>query len=66
MGKHVHLSMRMPHIEIQISCHEHRFKHLNLQYIYPISYKIAKKGKPQKMDLPLLKTISQLKLNPCY
>jgi hypothetical protein len=26
-----------------ISCHNHRFKRLNLQYIYPISYKNAKR-----------------------
>jgi hypothetical protein len=29
--------------------------HFDFQYIYPISYKIAKKGKPDEMDLPLLK-----------
>jgi hypothetical protein len=39
---------------MQISYQNHRSKHLNLQYIYPISYKIAKKGKPDEMDLPLL------------
>jgi len=26
-----------------------------IQYIYPISYKIAKKGKPPKKDLPFWK-----------
>ena len=31
-----------------LSCHKYRFKHLNLQYIYPISYKIAKKANPEK------------------
>ena len=30
-------------------------KNFNLQYIYPISFKISKKGKPCEMDLPLLK-----------
>jgi len=55
MGKHVNLLMRMPNSEIQISCHKHKFKHLNDHYIYRICYKIAKKGKPFKKDLPLLK-----------
>jgi hypothetical protein len=40
---------------IQITCQNHRSKHFNFQYIYRISYKIAKKGKPDEMDLPLLK-----------
>ena len=31
----------MPSMEI--SCHEHRFKHLNLQYIYLISYENTKR-----------------------
>ena len=30
-------------IKLVLSCHEHRFKHFNFQYIYPISYKIAKR-----------------------
>jgi hypothetical protein len=30
----------------------HRFKRLNFQYIYRISYKIAKKGNPPIKDLP--------------
>jgi hypothetical protein len=34
---------------------EHRFKHLNCQYIYRISYRNAKKANPGEMDLPLLK-----------
>jgi hypothetical protein len=38
-----------------ISCHKHNLKPSPVQYIYPISYKIAKKGKPDEMDLPLLK-----------
>ena len=48
---------------LQISCHKHRFKHLKFQHIYRICYKIAKNGKPEKKDLPYLKTISQV-LNP--
>jgi hypothetical protein len=42
------------------SCQNHRFKDFNCQYIYPISYKIAKKGKPCKMGLPFFKTISHV------
>jgi len=38
-----------------LSCHKHNLKPNLVQYIYPISYKIAKKGKPYKMDLPLCK-----------
>jgi len=38
-----------------ITYHHHRFKHLNFQYIYRISYKIAKKGKPLSKSLLLLK-----------
>jgi len=34
--------------------HKHNLKPSLVQYIYPISYKIAKKGKPGEMDLPLL------------
>jgi hypothetical protein len=33
------------------SLHKLGFKHLNFQYIYLISCKIAKKSKPGKMDL---------------
>ncbi len=33
---------------VHISCHKHRSKHLNFHYIYPISYKIAKKANPEK------------------
>ena len=39
----------------RISCQHLRFKHLNFLYIYPISYKIAKKANPQKRDLLKLK-----------
>jgi hypothetical protein len=53
MGEHVHLSMLEPYSEIQISCHKHRFKHFNLQYIYLISYRNAKKAKP-KNEIRLL------------
>jgi len=38
-------------IKIQIPIHEHRFRHFNLQYIYPISYKIAKKANPSKKNM---------------
>jgi len=38
-----------------LSCHKHNLKWFNLDYIYLISYKIAKKGKTSKTDLPLLK-----------
>jgi hypothetical protein len=44
---------------VVLSCQNQRSKHLNFQYIYLISYKIAKKGKPPKTDLPL-KAISQV------
>jgi len=37
-----------------ITYHHHRFKHLNFQYIYRISYKIAKRQTREK-DSPLLK-----------
>jgi hypothetical protein len=40
--------------KVVLSCQYNRFKHLNFNYIYLISYKIAKKGKPSKKDLPLL------------
>ena len=33
---------------VKISCQDLRFKHLNFLYIYPISYKIAKKANPEK------------------
>jgi hypothetical protein len=36
------------------SCQNHRFKHLNFDYIYRISYKNAKKANPGEMDLPLV------------
>jgi len=35
-----------------ISCQNQKSKHLNFQYIYLISYKNAKKGKPSEKDLP--------------
>ena len=40
---------------VVISCHKHNLKPNLVQYIYLISFKIAKKGKPEKKDLPLLK-----------
>jgi hypothetical protein len=42
-----------------LSCHKHRFKHFNFQYIYLISYKNAKKANPVKWICPFKKTISQ-------
>ena len=33
--------------QLVLTYHDHRFKHLNFDYIYPISYKIAKKQIPQ-------------------
>jgi hypothetical protein len=45
---------------MKISCHKHNLKPGLLQYIYPISYKNAKKGKSPKKDLPYWKTISQV------
>jgi len=38
----------------QISCQKHNLKPILTDCIYRISYKIAKKGKPCEMDLPLL------------
>ena len=49
--------------KLVISCQYNKFKHLNFQYIYPISYKIAKKANPRKWICPYWKTISQV-LNP--
>ena len=43
-----------PDLDTWYSCHKHRFKHLNFHYIYPISYKIAKKANPLK-EFALLK-----------
>jgi hypothetical protein len=43
-----------------ISCHKHRFKHFNFQYIYLISYRNEKKANLVKWICPFLKTISQL------
>ena len=38
-----------------ISCQKHKLKHLNFQYIYLISYKIAKKANPIKWICPTQK-----------
>jgi len=38
--------------KLVLSCHKHRFKHLNFRYIYLISYKIAKKASPVKWICP--------------
>jgi len=35
------------------ACQKHRFKHFNFQYIYLISYKIAKKANPRKWNCPI-------------
>jgi len=35
-----------------IYCYTHNQKPSLIKYIYPISYEIAKKGKPCEMDLP--------------
>jgi len=35
-------------------CQKHNLEPILTDYIYRISYKIAKKGKPCEMDLPLL------------
>jgi hypothetical protein len=45
--------------KVVLSCQNHRFKHLNFEYIYPICYKNAKKANPRKRICPYLKTISQ-------
>jgi len=42
-------------MELGIACHKNNLKPSLVQYIYLISYKIAKKGKTSKTDLPLLK-----------
>jgi hypothetical protein len=34
--------------KVVLSCQNQRSKHLNFNYIYPISYKIAKKANPVK------------------
>ena len=38
--------------KVVISCHKHRSKHLNFNYIYRISYKNAKKASPEKRICP--------------
>jgi hypothetical protein len=39
---------------LQIPCQDHRFKHLNFQYIYPISYKNAKKRQTPEKGFALI------------
>ena len=39
--------------KLVLSCHKHKFKHLNSRYIYLISYKIAKKANPWKTICPI-------------
>jgi len=53
-------------MELGIACQYNRFKHFNFHYIYPISYRNAKKGKPDEMDLPLLKNDITKFLGRCY
>jgi hypothetical protein len=38
--------------EFQISCQKHNLKPILTDYIYPISYKIAKKANPVKWIFP--------------
>jgi hypothetical protein len=38
--------------KLVISCHTHKFKHLNFNYIYRICYKNAKKANPLKWVCP--------------
>ena len=52
MGKHVHLSTHESNNELHVSCQKHKFKHFNFHYIYPISYKIAKRETPDKRICP--------------
>jgi hypothetical protein len=40
--------------------HKQNLKPIRTDYIYPISYKIAKKANPRKRIYPYLKTISQV------
>ena len=42
------------------SCHTSKFEHLNFLYIYPISYKIAKKANPQKRICPYKNDITTI------
>ena len=42
-------------VAIQISCQNQRSKHINCQYIYLISYKIANKANPMKWICPIEK-----------
>jgi len=49
---------------LHVSCHEHRFKHFNLQYIYPISCKIAKKPNLEKGFAQTEKRYHNLNLIP--
>ena len=41
--------------KLHVSCQKHNLKPFLSDYIYRICYKNAKKGKPEKNDLPLLK-----------
>jgi hypothetical protein len=41
--------------DFALSCQKHRYKHLDFQYRYPISYKNAKKAKHVKWICPIEK-----------
>ena len=43
----------MEFLKLVFTCQNHRSKHLNFHYIYPISYKIAKKANPLKWICPI-------------
>ena len=49
--------------KLVISCQNNKFRSIDSDYIYRISYKNAKKANPRKWICPILKTISQI-LNP--
>jgi len=47
--------IKVSEFRLQIPCHKHNLELIITDYIYRISYKIAKKGKSPKKDLPLEK-----------
>ncbi len=44
--------VRYAFVKVQISCHKYNLKPSLVQYIYPISYKNAKKANPVKWICP--------------
>jgi hypothetical protein len=48
-------TLKNNNLKVQISCHKHNLKAILTDYIYLISYKIAKKGNPPKINLPYRK-----------